>query len=236
MVNIWPIISQLVGDRCPLCHTPGDDLCTSCDAALPHNHHACRSCALPLPASARPGSQCAHCQRRPPAFDRALAPLLYQSPVDDLIAGFKYHGRLDLGRLLAARMATAIERETDHPALLLPVPMDPRGLARRGYNQASELARQLSRATGIPWAGGRLRRLHSAQHQRGLGRRARLRNIRGSFAVCGRLPAHVAIVDDVITTGATVTELSRVLRSAGVDRIEVWAVARTPDGRAGAGN
>ena len=108
------------------------------------------------------------------------------------------------------------------------VPEDRRSLARRGFNQTVELTARLSRRLGIPWAPDRLHRPAARHQQRGLGRRARLRNIRGSFRVIGRLPAHVAIVDDVVTTGATVEELAATLRRAEVERITVWAVARTP--------
>jgi ComF family protein len=233
MVNIWPIIDQAFGSCCPICRAPGDGICAGCDAVLPRNRHPCRRCALPLPASAARGSECPACQRRPPAFDRALAPLLYQAPVDDLVSRFKYHHQLDLGRLLAAALAEALQAHPFRPDLLLPVPMSADSLAARGFNQAAELAAQLSRRLAIPWAANRLRRDGSGRHQRGLDRRARLRNLRGAFSTRGRLPAQVAIIDDVLTTGATVEEVSRTLRRAGVERIEVWTVARTPIDRAG---
>jgi len=108
------------------------------------------------------------------------------------------------------------------------VPMDRCSLAGRGFNQTVELTARLSRRLEIPWAADLLYRPAARHQQRGLGRRARLRNIRGSFRVDGRLPGHVAIVDDVVTTGATVEELAKTLREAGADRVEVWAVARTP--------
>jgi len=228
MVNIWPFIDQAIGACCPICQAPGDGLCAGCDAAIPRNRNPCRRCALPLPASVAPGSECAACQRRLPAFDRILAPLLYQNPVDDLIAGFKYHHRLDLGRLLATTLSSSLQAHTFRPDILLPVPMAPGNLAKRGFNQAAELAAQLSTALAVPWAPNRLRRHGGGRHQRGLDRRARLRNLRGAFSSRGRLPAQVAIVDDVVTTGATAEEISRTLRAAGVERIEVWAVARTP--------
>ncbi|MCB1802403.1 MAG: ComF family protein [Gammaproteobacteria bacterium] len=157
-----------------------------------------------------------------------LAPLLYQAPVSDLVARFKYHARLDLGRILASELLAAVSYSDCRPALLLPVPMDPSGLRRRGYNQASELARWLSCQLGIPWSAGHLERIRSAAHQRELDRAHRQRNLRGVFSCRGRLPEHVALVDDVVTTGATVNEISATLRRAGVQEIEIWAVARTP--------
>lgn len=228
MVNIWSLFDQFIGSCCPLCRAPGPGICSGCVADLPHNGHPCRRCAVPLPPGVPSGGECGDCQAHPPSFDSTVAPLLYQAPVDELVAGFKYHHRLDLGRVLADRLADAADGRPGRPQLLLPVPMDRRSLARRGFNQTVELTARLSRRLGIPWAADRLHRPAARHQQRGLGRRARLRNIRGSFRVSGRLPAHVAIVDDVVTTGATVEELAATLRKAGVERITVWAVARTP--------
>ncbi len=235
MVNIWSIISQLIGEHCPLCGEPGGSLCLSCGADLPRNHHACTHCALPLPPGVDEGMSCADCQSRPPGFDRATAPLVYGHPVDDLIAGFKYHHRLPLGRDLADLLASTLDRRRPLPELLLPIPMHRQGLRERGFNQASELARQLSVRLGIPWSAAYLTRRHDGDRQRGLRRRKRLGNTKGRFSCRSGLPSHVALIDDVITTGATVDEASRVARRAGAATIEVWAVARTPrerrDGR-----
>ena len=228
MVNIWSIFDHILGACCPVCQAPGDGLCAGCNAALPRNRNPCRRCALPLPAAAPVGSECPACQRHPPAFDRTIAPLLYRAPVDDLIARFKYHHRLDLGRLLGLTLADTLQTHSFRPDILLPVPSTPANLATRGFNQAAELAAQLSHGLAIPWRAGHLRRVGGGPHQRGLDRKARQRNLRGAFSSRGKLPAQVAIVDDVVTTGATVEEISRTLRAAGAERVEVWAVARTP--------
>ena len=230
MVNIWSLFSQISGGGCPLCRQPGDNdnLCPACLAALPYNRHACPRCALPLPADAPDTVLCADCQASAPSFDRVLAPLLYRSPVDDLVADFKYHHHLPRGRLLAASLAAAVRQQVGRAGLLLPVPMQARRLRERGFNQAGELARWLSIQLDIPWAGDRLIKIRASDQQRTLRRRQRQRNVRGTFACRGSLPAEVALIDDVITTGATAEEASRVLKRAGVMRVEVWAVARTP--------
>lgn len=223
---MWSIFDQAIGNHCALCHTRADGLCQRCREALPRNLLPCGRCALPLPAGAAPGSLCAACQAESPGYDRVIAPLLYQAPVSDLVARFKYHARLDLGRILASELRVAVS--DSRPALLLPVPMDPSGLRRRGYNQAGELARWLSAQLGIPWSAGHLARVRGAAHQRELDRAQRRRNLRGVFSCRDRLPEHVAVVDDVVTTGATVNEISATLRRAGAQEIEIWAVARTP--------
>ncbi len=199
----------------------------ACASALPRNRHACRRCALPLPAAAPADTLCGDCQRTPPSYDSAIAPLLYQAPVDDLISGFKYHHRLHLGRPLARLLGDAVDRQASLPQLLLPVPMHPRNLRQRGFNQAAELVRQLSRQLAIPGSYSSLQRHGETTHQRGLDRARRLRNLAGSFACSRPLTAHVALVDDVITTGATAERISRILKQAGAEKVEVWAVART---------
>lgn len=228
MVNIWSFISQITGDECPLCHQPGNRLCTRCTQALPYNRRPCPRCALPLPEAAPDSLLCAGCQASPPAFDRVLSPLLYQAPVDDLVAGFKYHQRLHLGPALADVLARAVCQQGGRAHLLLPVPMQPQGLRERGFNQAAELTRRLSSRLGIPWAGDRLIRVGGSRHQRSLARGQRRRNVRGAFACRGALPGQVALVDDVMTTGATAEEACRILKAAGAMRVEVWTVARTP--------
>ena len=228
MVNMWSVIGQIIGGECPLCHQPGNRLCAPCTQALPYNRKPCSRCALPLPDAAPDPVLCAGCQANAPAFDRVLAPLLYRAPVDDLVAGFKYHHRLNLGPVLAEVLALAVREQGGRAQLLLPVPMPAQGLRERGFNQAAELARRLSSQLGIPWAGDRLIRVHENRHQQSLGRSQRRRNVRGVFECRGTLPGQVALIDDVMTTGATAGEACRMLKGAGADRVEVWTVARTP--------
>jgi len=212
---------------CLLCGAPGTDdldLCPGCLRALPWNLSACRSCAAPL---ALPGT-CGQCLNHPPAFDAALTPLLYRPPLDWLVQGFKFNRRLAPGRLLGELLARHVEREvTSLPELIVPVPLHPARLRERGYNQALELARPLSRRVGVPLAPGLVRRSRATATQSLLAADERRRNVRGAFQLVQPLQArHVVIVDDVIATGSTVGELARVLRRAGAQRIEVWAVAR----------
>lgn len=231
MVNIWSIFSQLAGGGCPLCRQPGDEICLPCRDALPFNHHPCPRCALPMPDTVPAGTQCADCQARSPAFERALAPLQYLPPVDDLVAQFKYHRHLHLGRMLAGILADAARSTDSGIRLLLPVPLQVQRLRERGFNQAGELARWLSPQLGIPWSEGRLIRVRDSGHQQASTRGQRRRNVRGAFACRGRLPPRVALIDDVMTTGATAEAACRALQAAGVERVEVWTVARTPRDR-----
>jgi ComF family protein len=226
------LLQRLYPPTCVLCGAPGQaglDLCEGCRADLPHNRHACPRCALPLPEDPAAGL-CGPCQRHPPPFAASHAAFRYEDPLPPLIAGMKFRARFNLARLLGQCLALALlEQGAERPGLIIPVPLHPKRLRERGYNQALEIAREPAAALGIPIDGtGCIRALHT-NAQVGLDDRERRRNVRGAFAV-RRPPAarHVAILDDVVTTGSTVTELTRVLRAAGVERVDVWAVARTP--------
>jgi ComF family protein len=227
MVNMWPIFSQIIGGGCPLCRRPGNGICRRCARALPYNRHPCPRCALPLPERAPAGILCADCQARKPTFDRVLAPLLYQAPVNKLVAGLKYHHQLHFGPLLAGILAELAQQEATGTQLLLPVPLQAQRLRERGFNQAAELTRCLSLQLGIPWSADHLLRIRGGDQQQTLKRGRRRQNVRGAFACRGAVPARVALIDDVMTTGATAEEASRMLKAAGVESIEVWTVART---------
>lgn len=228
MVNIWPLFNHIIGGHCALCHAPGDTLCAACVPTLPRNLHCCPHCAVPLADSVAPGTLCADCQARRPAFDRVVAPLLYRAPVDLLLGEFKYRHQLHLGRMLAEPLIASVVAGPWRPALLLPVPAAPGRLRERGFNQAAELARWLALELDIPWSSSHLARVADRGHQQGSRRGQRQHNVRGVFTCRAGIPAQVALIDDVVTTGATAGEAARQLKRAGATRVEVWAVARTP--------
>lgn len=218
----------LLPPRCLLCQQPGadgHDLCAACAAPL-QPYPTCQQCALPLPASA---PACGRCLRHPPPYTHTLALGLYQFPLDRLLPRFKFHADLAAGRELARLLADAAQHAV-RPQALLPVPLHPQRLRERGYNQALELARPLAHALDLPLLPDALQRLHATAAQSQLSAGARRRNVRGAFALAAatRLPAHVALIDDVMTTGATLAECSRVLLRSGVQRVDLWVVARAP--------
>ena len=228
---MWTNITQhfnSIGDSCLLCRAPasGSGLCEKCLDHLPHLSQACRQCGLPLEIPNV--AICGECLASPPAFDRAVIPFIYAAPINRLIADLKYHRQLAVGRVLARQLAEKVER--DGVDLLLPVPLHPLRLRERGFNQASEICRILSGDTQIPWSSSRMVRARSGSSQRESSRRERLRNVRGAFAWTGQrpCPSRVALVDDVVTTGATVRAAATCLKKAGADWVEVWAIARTP--------
>ncbi|WP_349557515.1 ComF family protein [Marinobacter sp. NFXS9] len=172
---------------------------------------------------------CGPCLTRPPAFEATVAPWLYGFPVNQLISGFKFGGHRTFGRPLAEMLATELEQaQVDRPSCLVPVPMHQQRLRERGFNQAEEIALWLSDRLKIPVRAELVRRRRETSAQSGLNRRQRLQNLRGAFEVGTDLPDHIAIVDDVMTTGATVQQMASALQRAGVNRVQVWALARTP--------
>jgi ComF family protein len=176
-----------------------------------------------------PAPVCGECLHRPPPLDAACAAFVYGFPVDRLLPRLKFHGDLAAGRLLSAAMAAACAG-MPRPEALLPLPLARARLRRRGYDQALELARPLARAFGIPLLDGVLVRRRDTAPQSTLDAAARRRNLRGAFAVPAGagLPAHLALVDDVMTTGATLHAAARALRRAGVARVDAWVCARAP--------
>lgn len=219
----------LLPPRCLLCGDAGHDdldLCRDCAAELPRNRACCARCALPL---ARPAVLCGQCQRKAPPWDAAWAPFRYGWPLDRLESRFKFGRDLAAGRSLV-QLWQDEPRPTALPALILPVPLHRARLRQRGYNQALELARPLGAALAVPVRHDLLLRTRATAAQSELDAPARRRNVRGAFALRAdaRLPAHVAILDDVMTTGTTLSECARVLKRAGVARVTAWALARAP--------
>jgi len=227
------LISTLYPATCILCGAPGAgalDLCLGCRADLPHNRHRCPLCALPLPTAAPAGSLCGACQRKPPVYQRCIAPLQYRGTLPHLVTGLKFQGRMNCARLLGRLLTIGLEQTGGElPELILPVPLHPSRLRERGFNQALEIARIPARRFGLPIDIEHCRRQIATAPHSGLDAKERRSNIRGAFTVSPGLEGrHVALLDDVVTTGSTVTELTRMLKRAGVKRVDVWAVAKTP--------
>ncbi|WP_282267896.1 ComF family protein [Stenotrophomonas sp. PS02298] len=214
--------------RCLVCGEdgmPGRDLCLACGAGLPWQHAACRRCALPLPASDADGL-CGACQRSRSPLQAVQAAFTYNAPIDGLLRRFKFHHDLSAGRLLSALMLDALGA-AERPQAIVPVPLHLSRLRQRGYDQTWELAKPLARALQLPLCRG-LHRRRSTQPQSELDAVERKRNLRGAFIAVGQLPAHVVLLDDVMTTGATLHAAALTLHRAGVQRVDAWVCARVP--------
>jgi ComF family protein len=217
--------------HCLLCGQAGGaqrDLCADCAADLLRNRVCCPRCALPLDV---PAPLCGECLHGEPPFASSCVPFVYAPPLDGLLTRLKFAGSLAAGRVLSELWIEAVRAAPPPiPQALIPVPLHADRLRERGYNQALELARPLTRAFGIELRNDVLLRSRATSAQSNLDADARHRNLRGAFVVApdAQLPAHVALFDDVMTTGTTLRECARTLVHAGAERVDVWAVARAP--------
>lgn len=231
MVYKWLRIEQF----CLLCAArTGTEraVCDPCEADLPWLGTCCEICALPLPSA---GMTCGQCLKSPPAFDHIIAPWRFDFPIDSLITRFKHQSNWPLGRLLATLLVQHLSHlfveGMPRPDLLLPVPLARKRLRQRGFNQAQMLAEWIGPALQIPVRNDLLLRPVETAPQQQLEAVARHRNLRRAFALADDQPLrdrHLVIVDDVVTTGATVQALARLLKRAGARRVDVYCLARTP--------
>lgn len=216
----------LMAQDCFVCGAESGEsaVCEACCQALPrHAANACPVCALPTADAA----VCGRCREHPPAFDATRAAFDYAFPVDAMVHALKYRHRLSLAGFVAVELAAALG-----PAaavdVVLAMPLHPRRLAERGFNQAVEIARPLARMLGLPLELSAASRIRDTPAQASLGRSERVRNLRGAFecrdAFAGR---RVLVVDDVMTTGASLDALAAALRRAGALAVSNLVVART---------
>lgn len=218
--------------QCAVCHDWGRQrVCALCVERFAPVLPRCGRCGIEVPAGT---GACGACLTDPPPFERTLAGVDYAHPWDGLITQFKFHAALDLAPALTQRLIDACHHvDEPAPSLLLPIPLSAERLRERGYNQAWELARRLARALDCRADTSLLLRVKDTPHQLALAPDKRAGNVHAAFAVEPRRRAEltgatVTLVDDVMTTGATVSEAARVLLQAGAARVHVWVVARTP--------
>lgn len=219
---------------CRYCTQPSTAgaLCPPCSEALHDRRPRCQRCALPLADIA---GICGECLAQPPAFARTLCADSYRPPISHWLQNFKDGRDLRDGQLLVQRLIRSLDQHYPDgaglPDYLVPVPLHWRRALWRGFNQSAWLARQLQRHFGIPVLPA-LQRVRAGSDQRQLDRRERQRNLRGVYRLRPECKAllhnrHVVLVDDVVTTSATVRAISRELRRGGVAQVDIWCLART---------
>jgi ComF family protein len=214
----------LPAQPCLLCgaYSRNGAWCAACDAALPYlTAPHCPLCALPT----HNGNICGRCLKRKPQFDRTTAVFAYAFPLDKLVQALKYGERLTLANCLADRLAHRIEIRPD---CIIPMPLYPVRLRERGFNQSLELARRIASKLDIPLLPHACRRIRDTPPQSLLAWKKRGKNVRKAFACKQDLRGkHIAVVDDVMTSGASLNEVATVLRRAGATEVSAWVVART---------
>lgn len=226
---VTDLLELLLPSHCILCglRIGAGRLCPGCEGDLPRIGPACRQCALPLgPCDLM---LCGACLRHPPAWDSALAALVYDYPVDQLVRRFKFQRNFACGQLLADELTCAIQRSAEaSPELLIPVPLHFTRRFQRGFNQAELLARSVAATIRIPVRVDYLARIRRTTAQSGLDRAARRKNLRRAFSCVNLAGVRIALVDDVLTTGTTLEACARVARKAGAAHVSVWVAARVP--------
>ena len=223
--QITRLYSNLLPIPCLLCgvHCKTQPLCADCIEDFPKLGDCCPRCATPLPTA----SVCGRCLSHPPEQTNSVSVFAYQSPIDRLIADFKYHDKLYLTDIFADAMVDRL-KQTPLPELLIPIPLHHRRLKERGYNQSLELAKSLSKKLAIPIGNTILIRSRDTAPQASLPYEQRKRNMRRAFKLNpSSLPKHIALIDDVLTTGHTANSAAKLLRHEGVSTIELWTIART---------
>lgn len=236
MIYKWLNIKHLnlFPKSCLLClaSTPNRHLlCSACENDLPSNPFHCIICSSPLPHQTDEKSLvCGVCQQYPPTYTTSLIPHLYASPLKQLITQLKFHANLSYAPLLVHKLVDLVKQRRKLPDCIIPVPLHKQRLRERGFNQALELARIVAVNLNIPLDYSICQRTKSTPFQSGLSAKQRKQNLRNAFSVTKEHSyKHVAIFDDVVTTGMTVNELAKQLKLSGVETVEVWAIARTVD-------
>lgn len=225
----------MIPTRCCVCHATGHhnlaNLCMACQSNFPCIPHQCARCALPL---AGPENRCGHCLKQPPTFDLAFSALLYQPPVSALIHRIKQGKDQTALPLLASifceRANSFFAWPDERADAIVPIPLHWRRYLNRGYNQSLTLAQQVGRQLALPVETGVLNRIRHSKAQQGMTRAQRLRNLNSTFTA-NRSKATdkvFILLDDVITTGATMNAAAKALKAAGATSVIAWSLARTP--------
>ena len=240
MKQLHQVVADLhrrnIAAACVLCDQPADSghICGQCRRILPWNDTFCECCGQAMSAGQPPGVACVACQSKRPPFEIARAPLIYDFPVDAVLKAIKFRRQLWYVPAFAELLLRTLNSEYAEVDALLPVPLHRWRQMTRGFNQAMELCKPLHRATGLPIVTQAVR-VRATVAQTGLNAAERKRNLGNAFAVPGKLKSrHPLIVDDVITTGETISQLTLELLRAGAKSVGVLAVARAYSGTTGA--
>lgn len=233
----WLINRLSLQIHCLLCktHTTRESpICRLCLESCPYSQSFCSVCGVPIISGLT--DVCSQCLQKPPAFDVCLSGYLYEFPVNRIVQNIKYKGQLELIRPVTRHLTDILQdyySDLPWPETIIPVPLHKRRLCQRGYDQALLIAReihtQLKQAHVLKLDINCLKRVRATKTQQGLDAKARRKNLRDAFSMSNQAGyEHIALVDDVVTTGETANEISRLLKQCGVKRVDIWCLARTP--------
>lgn len=229
-----PISAALGMSNCSFCGL-GKTLygvCAPCLSAIELAGDSCSRCASMItlsPNSDQTQSHCGECIKKPPAYQKVIAATRYKFPVDKALSELKFNNQLHYARSLGHILADKVKQEyqdTSLPQALVAIPLHPKRLSERGFNQSMIIAKQLSKSLNIP-LNHALTRIKDTPHQIGLSEKQRRQNLKGAFHLQQPLPEHIAIIDDVVTTGSTVNEATTLCLQNNVRRVDIWCLAKT---------
>jgi len=224
--------SVLFSPTCILCgqltHTTAS-LCPECTTELPYNKQCCSCCSIPLDQKTQKKLLCGACQKQPLSYQYSQIPLIYKKPINRFIQNFKFNNDFVTGKILCDIFESRLPNVSKiKPQALVPVPLHPSRIRLRGYNQALWLANRLSKFTGIKVDNNLIKRIKKTSPQQELKSKQRRTNLKDAFQLNKTIHyKSIAIIDDVVTTGTTVSEIAKLFKKEGVAQIEVWALART---------
>lgn len=217
---------------CILCHQFHRDntaVCQFCIALLPHFTQSCTHCACPLFDPHY--SLCGRCIKKKPAIDKTLIQYHFEEPLRSLIHQFKYHQQIHLASFLADLIVHAWQKEKTRPQCLIPVPLHPQKTRQRGFNQSLLLTKHVAKKTQVPYDLTVCKKIKNTVAQASLNSQERTKNLKGAFQINANTYEHVALIDDLLTTGSTANELATLLKRAGVKTVELWCCARAYNNR-----
>lgn len=223
MISLWPFKAH-----CFICNQKCRQmpLCSQCLNALPHIDHHCYQCGTSLPYM----NYCGRCIKKAPSVDYVIPTVSYINEVPKLIYAFKFDAKL----ILAPAFASLMQRKLHHfyhnssfPEILIPVPLHKSRIQKRGFNQSLELVKYLSSAFDIPYVTQGCTKHQATQPQSEMTYPARKKNIRGAYKAATLPYKHIALIDDVVTSGATINEIAKTIKKGNDLRIDVWCLART---------
>lgn len=210
---------------CVLCHKPSHremDLCLACENQLPFLKNACHICASPLPEN---NTICGQCLTRKKPFDQTISIFKYEPPVSAMITGLKFSAKLHYATLFGKLLARKIIQK---PELIIPIPLHKNRLKERGFNQSLEIAKQIGKQLNIPIDVKSCQRIIHTQPQAQIPAKDRKKNVQNAFGMVQKISTnHIAVIDDVVTTGHTISSFCQMLKQQGVQHIDVWCIAKT---------
>lgn len=229
------LIQWLLPATCVLCSENIQseiDLCTACENDLPKIKQACYRCGFPLNTILSEQNLCGVCLQKPPPFDHTLALCRYEEPIITFINLLKFSGQLKYAKILNQLFINYLQSNNQYlmhlPECIIPVPLHAQRLKERGFNQALELCRNVATHFDIPILPNICQRSHATISQSLIAAKERRNNMKNAFVITQSFNAkHIAIIDDVVTTGSTVTELSHLFKNHGVEQIDIWCYAKT---------